>query len=99
MAGADCREINFGYESGSQEVLNAIKKGITVEQSLRATRLAKQAGLKIHGYFMIGNVGETEASVEPPLGIASIAAGRAMNHALTGRAASAGIKRRNRAHA
>jgi anaerobic magnesium-protoporphyrin IX monomethyl ester cyclase len=70
MKRAGCEEIHFGYESGSQEVLATIKKGITVEQSMMATRLARNAGMKIHGYFMIGNVGETKETARQTITLA-----------------------------
>lgn len=70
MKNSGCEEIHFGYESGSQEILDNIKKGITVEQSVRATGLARKAGMKIHGDFMIGNPGETEKTVRQTIELA-----------------------------
>jgi len=64
MKKAGCEAIHYGYESGSQEILNNIKKGITLRQSIDATRITKEIGLKIHGYFMIGNPGETEETAK-----------------------------------
>jgi len=59
MKKAGCEAVHYGYESGSQTILDNIKKGITLQQSIEATRITKEVGLKIHGYFMIGNPGET----------------------------------------
>ncbi|MCX6340321.1 MAG: radical SAM protein [Candidatus Aureabacteria bacterium] len=70
MKRAGCRAIHFGYESGSQMILDNINKGITLEQSLTATRIARRAGLKIHGYFMIGNIGETASTVAETIAFA-----------------------------
>ena len=70
MKEAGCTEIHFGYESGSPEVLKRIRKGITPEQSERATSLAKKAGLEIHGYFMLGNPGETPQTVRETIRLA-----------------------------
>ncbi len=59
MRRAGCRMIIVGYESGSQEILNRVSKGTTVEQNLTFAKRARQAGLLVHGCFMAGNPGET----------------------------------------
>ena len=41
MGAAGCKEIVLGIESGSQKVLNALNKGVTVKQNLRAMKLIK----------------------------------------------------------
>jgi radical SAM superfamily enzyme YgiQ (UPF0313 family) len=52
--------IAFGVESGNQQILNNIKKGITLKQVRRAFKLAHKAGFEeISGYFMLGLKGET----------------------------------------
>jgi len=58
-----CQRIDFGIESGDQKILNNIGKGITLNQIRRAVRLVKEAGMKVSGYFMIGNPGETLSTV------------------------------------
>lgn len=64
MKRAGCRLIIVGYESGSDKILQNIKKGITTEQMRRFTRDAKKAGLLIHGDFIIGLPGETRETAE-----------------------------------
>ncbi len=59
MKKAGCRLIIVGYESGSDTILNSIKKGITIEQAKIFTKNAKKAGLLVHGDFIIGLPGET----------------------------------------
>ena len=56
---AGCRLLSLGVESGSQEILNNIKKRITPEQVLEATALAKSFGFQVRYYMMWGNRGET----------------------------------------
>jgi len=56
---AGCWAIFFGAESGVQKNLNAIKKGITLEQTRRAVRAAKKAGLRVVTAFIFGIPGET----------------------------------------
>ena len=64
MKRAGCRLVIPGFESGDQAVLNNIKKGITLEQSQRYAANASKAGLLVHGCFMVGNRGETRATME-----------------------------------
>ncbi|MCL6471412.1 MAG: B12-binding domain-containing radical SAM protein [Firmicutes bacterium] len=56
---AGCWAILFGAESGVQKNLNAIRKGITLEQTRKAVRAAKEAGLKVITPFIFGIPGET----------------------------------------
>jgi radical SAM superfamily enzyme YgiQ (UPF0313 family) len=60
MKKAGCRELLVGFESGNQEILDAVNKNITIEQSYKFMELAKKAGLEVHGCFVIGLPGETE---------------------------------------
>lgn len=64
MKQAGCRLTIPGFESGDQGILNGIKKGITLEQSRRYTTEARKAGLLVHGCFMVGNKGETPATLK-----------------------------------
>lgn len=64
MKRAGCRELLVGFESGDQDVLNAAHKGITLEQSRTFMRLAREAGLEVHGCFVIGLPGETEETAQ-----------------------------------
>jgi len=59
-----CFSIAFGFESGNQDLLDNIKKGITLEQSRRAASLANSAGLEVVGTFMLGLPGETPKKAE-----------------------------------
>ncbi|MDD5067482.1 MAG: radical SAM protein [bacterium] len=51
---AGCWNIAYGIESGSQEILDKIKKQTTLEQIKKAVNLARQAGLKTTGHVIIG---------------------------------------------
>jgi radical SAM superfamily enzyme YgiQ (UPF0313 family) len=60
MAKAHCRTIMFGIESGSQKVLDRLKKEQTLEDVESAVTNAKKAGIEIvHGFFVVGNPDET----------------------------------------
>lgn len=54
-----CREICFGIESGSQEILDRINKKVTVEQNRNAILEAKRAGLMVKAFLMVGSPGES----------------------------------------
>jgi radical SAM superfamily enzyme YgiQ (UPF0313 family) len=70
MRQAGVRWICFGAESGNDEILKQMHKNVTVGQVRRAFRLAREAGLFIAGNFMIGHLGETEASARDTLRLA-----------------------------
>jgi anaerobic magnesium-protoporphyrin IX monomethyl ester cyclase len=60
MAKAHCRTVMFGIESGSQKILDRLKKGQTLEEVATAVTNAKRAGIEIvHGFFTVGNPDET----------------------------------------
>ena len=58
MAGAGCWSIFYGLESGVQKLLDAIEKGITLEQSRRAIKWSHEAGIETRGSFMLALPGE-----------------------------------------
>lgn len=64
---AGCFMLAIGFESGSDETLKKIKKGATVSDSLRAAEMAKEAGLPVFGFFMIGFPWETEEDIKKTL--------------------------------
>jgi len=64
MKKAGCYLISYGLESGSQEVLDKLDKGTTVEQGIAAVEMTRAAGIKVFGSFMIGSPGETPETVE-----------------------------------
>ncbi len=70
MKDAGCYSLAFGFESGNQQVLNNVKKGITLEQSRNAIRMAKAAGIETWGFFMMGLPGETEQTVRDTIDFA-----------------------------
>lgn len=64
MKEAGCCWIWFGVESGSQKVLDFIKKDIKIENVYRTFDLAKQAGIKALMFIMVGFPGETPDDIE-----------------------------------
>jgi hopanoid biosynthesis associated radical SAM protein HpnJ len=53
-----------GYESGNDQILKNIKKGVTTEQMRRFTKDCKSLGIAIHGCFIVGLPGETKETIE-----------------------------------
>jgi len=58
------KQIVYGFESGSDRVLEAMGKKTTVAQNLEAARLTKEAGIGCYGEIMVGYPGETPETVE-----------------------------------
>ncbi len=64
MVNAGCRCLFFGIESGNQRILDYYKKGITPEQSEKAVRKARRAGIDIIvGSFIVGAPDETQREI------------------------------------
>jgi radical SAM superfamily enzyme YgiQ (UPF0313 family) len=61
---AGCYQVGVGFESGNQDLLDAIGKGARVEQASRAAEMIKKAGLEAVGFFMLGLPGETIDTME-----------------------------------
>jgi anaerobic magnesium-protoporphyrin IX monomethyl ester cyclase len=63
MRRAGCRTVFFGIESGSDEVLRLMRKGITTAQARRAVWAAHDAGLEAGAFFILCYPGETDDTV------------------------------------
>jgi radical SAM superfamily enzyme YgiQ (UPF0313 family) len=63
MKSAGCESIAYGIESGNQQILNMMNKGVTVEQSRNAISSAKKAGIDTIAYFIVGYPEETAATM------------------------------------
>lgn len=61
---AGCKQISFGLESGSQKILDLMKKNATLEMGKKAVEMVDRNGLSSHSSFMLGNVGETEETIK-----------------------------------
>jgi len=55
--------IFYGVESGSQAMLDRMKKGITVEEVKRAVRMTHEAGIEVQCSFIVGLPGETRETL------------------------------------
>jgi len=64
LVGVGWELVSVGFESGSQRMLDKMKKGITVEQNLEASRIIKSTGAKIYGNYMLGMPWETKEDIQ-----------------------------------
>lgn len=58
------RLLLVGYESGNQQILNNIKKGIRLDKAREFTANCKKLGIVIHGTFILGLPEETPETIE-----------------------------------
>ena len=64
LARAGCDNVWIGAESGSQKILDAMDKGITVDQIYKAVKLLKQYGINPSFFIQFGYPGETKADIK-----------------------------------
>lgn len=64
MRNAGCICLGYGFESGSQRILNNMDKRATVEQAQEAIRLTRETGIYVLSSFMFGMVGETKETIQ-----------------------------------
>ena len=61
---AGCQTVSFGVESGSPEILKAIRKETTPEMVLEATRSARKYGMHVRYYMILCIRGETPETLQ-----------------------------------
>ena len=67
MKSGGCRGLSLGIESGSQKILDNVKKGITTAEAARAIKMAKDAGLLVYASFIFGLPGEDQSTAKETL--------------------------------
>jgi radical SAM superfamily enzyme YgiQ (UPF0313 family) len=70
MKAANCRLLCVGIESGDQQILDNVGKGIQLPQVEQFFIDVKRADIMVHGCFMAGNRGETRETMEKTLDLA-----------------------------
>jgi len=64
MKKAGCLLVSYGVESGNQEILDASKKKITLQDSRNAIKWTRDAGILSMAYFILGLPGETRETIQ-----------------------------------
>jgi len=70
MKEAGCWMIAYGIESGNQEVMDFLQKGITLDEVRQAVTWTKDAGMLAKGFFMIGNPPDTIQTLDQTIAFA-----------------------------
>ncbi len=65
------RLLLVGYESGNQQILHNIKKGMRIEVAERFTKDCHELGIKIHGTFILGLPGESKETIQETIRFAT----------------------------
>ncbi len=60
MYKSGCRGLYIGVESGSQRILDNMKKGVSIEQIVTFFKNCREVGIKTYATFCFGTPGETE---------------------------------------
>ena len=60
-----------GYETGNQQILHNIKKGMRIDVARRFTKDCHELGIKIHGTFILGLPGETRETIQETIRFAT----------------------------
>ncbi|MCK4176029.1 hopanoid biosynthesis associated radical SAM protein HpnJ [Aciditerrimonas ferrireducens] len=58
------RLLLVGFESGNQQILQNIKKGVRVERARQFAKDCRDLGITIHGTFIVGLPGETKETIQ-----------------------------------
>jgi len=69
MKRSGCRSIHYGIESGSQRILNFMRKGTTREQTINAFKLTHKNGIYANAFVMVGFPTETKKDLEDTVDI------------------------------
>ena len=64
------RLLLVGYESGNQQILHNIKKGLLVDVAKRFSKDCHDLGIVVHGTFILGLPGETRETIQETLAFA-----------------------------
>lgn len=64
MKEAGCWRVRIGIESGNEEILKFIKKGMSKEEARRVVGWADEVGLQPKTFFMLGHCPDTKETIE-----------------------------------
>jgi len=64
------RLLLVGFETGSQQILNNIRKGTRIDRAVEFMRDCHRLGILVHGTFIVGLPGETRQTIEQTIDFA-----------------------------
>ncbi len=67
---AGCTWLCYGVESGNQEILDTVKKKITLDRVRESVQMAKDAGINVLSSFILGLPGETRETLQETIDFA-----------------------------
>lgn len=70
MKKAGCHQIMYGIESGNEQILKNINKRVDLKRNAEAVKMTQEAGINVRAAFMLGNPGETEATIRETIAYA-----------------------------
>ena len=70
MRDGGLRLLLVGYESGNQQILHNIKKGMRIEVARQFAKDCRELGVAIHGTFIMGLPGETQETIKETIAFA-----------------------------
>ncbi|MBI3040289.1 MAG: radical SAM protein [Chloroflexi bacterium] len=70
MYDAGCRGIAYGIESGTQQILDSMKKNVALDRVRTVVKYTREAGIYTTGYFMIGMLGENRTTIRKTMSFA-----------------------------
>jgi hopanoid biosynthesis associated radical SAM protein HpnJ len=71
LADNGCRLFVVGYETGNQQILHNIKKGMLIDVAKKFTKDCHELGIKIHGTFILGLPGESKETIQETIRFAT----------------------------
>lgn len=63
MKKAGCWMIGYGVESGTQRILDSMKKNVTIEGIEKAVKITKKVGIEVTAHVIVGYPGETKSDI------------------------------------
>jgi hopanoid biosynthesis associated radical SAM protein HpnJ len=72
MRDAGLHHVIVGFESGNEQILKNIKKGVTKQQAIQFVKDCKKLGITIHGAFIMGLPGETRETIQETIAYAKM---------------------------
>ncbi len=67
MARAGCKEVSLGFESGSENILQGMRKPFAQREIIAASQSLRRFGIRTMGFLLLGGPGETKESVRQSL--------------------------------